>query len=220
MNIYRLFRTLIPRTKPKWAAPCRLVYTDTLGRRYYQYQDEMDMTIFRRGELEKCQMELRFGTDYASVIDGIKDSLNRSNKKTGRMEADIVTAGYLTQELIDRKDLLLIPDILFRICANTLIREDENPHIVDQEILDQKLETFKSEIQRGGLHAFFLETGLLKSAGISNISQSDFSRLMTDSEQRLKQVQARIRLFTSEQRSHDSSNSNQSTTLKNAPQKI
>lgn len=201
MNLYSLYRKIIPRTKPSWAALCKQVYIDQAGRRYYQYQDETDMTIFRKGEIEKCQMELRYGTDYADVVDGIKAALNKSNRKTGRMEPDITASGYLVQELIDRKDLLVVPEILFRLCSHTLIREDENPNIVDHEVLDQKIETFKREIQRGGLHAFFQENGLLKSLGMSNISPHEFSRLMTDSEQRVKQVQARIKLFTSEQKS-------------------
>jgi len=204
MNIYRLYRKLIPRNKPSWAALCKQVYIDKQGRRYYQYQDEGDMTLIRRGEIEKCQMELRYGSDYSDVIEGVRSSLNNANRKSGHMEPDIVTAGYLIQELIDRKGILVVPEILFALCSNTLIREDENPYLVDHEILEEKISTFKQEIQRGGLHAFFQANDLLKLVGMSNISLSDFNRLMTDSEQRISQVQAKIKLFTFEQKSHDS----------------
>lgn len=203
MNIYRLYRRIIPRSKPAWATLCKLAYEDSNGMRYYQYQDELDMSLFRRGEIEKAKMELRYGTDYTDVVNGIKGAINRPNRKSGRMEPDIATAGYLVQELIDRKDLLIIPEILFKICATTLIREDENPYLVDQEILEQKIAVFKHEIQRGGLHAFFQESGLLNLINLPNISRAELTRLMIDSEQRLKQVQARIKLCTSEQRSPD-----------------
>lgn len=198
MNLLRVFKRKI--SKPKWAALCHLAYTDRAGFRYYAYTDELKMPIFRRGEIEKCMMELQYGSDYSEVLDALKVTIN-SHDKSGNMAPDIAKAGYLVQELIDRKDLLLIPEILFKICANTLIREDENPELVDQELLDHKVTTFKSELQRGGLAAFFHKGELLKSIGLSGISTTDLIRLMNASEQRHIQSQAMIKLLTSGQKS-------------------
>lgn len=215
MNFWKALKEkIIPNRKPEWAALCKLAYTDKSGRRYYQYADELNMNcVYRKGEIEKCMMELRYGSDYSKVIDEMKASVNGFDKQ-GNMRPDMVKTGYLIQELIDRKDILLLPEILFKICANTLIREDENPYLVDEEVLEEKIATFKSEIQTGGLHAFFQSVDLLKLIGLSNISIIDFNRLMTASAQRQKQFQAMLNLFTSEQQSQAGFSSEQSTSLR------
>lgn len=181
----RLLRLFGNKTKPVWAAACHTAYTDKKGRKYYAYQDETDMGVFRYGEMEKCFLELRYGMDYADIANAMQKAINQSSKK-GQMTPDFTQISFLAQEIIDRKNMLIIPDILFNICATTLIREDENPYVIDQEILQQKVSTFKAEIQQGGLHAFFHANGWLKLIGLPGISLNGFLQLMTDSVTGLK----------------------------------
>lgn len=190
------FSKLFPKTKPKWAALCSLKHTDKNGLRYYQYIDELDMPLMRKGEIDKCNMELRFGSDYEDVFDALKDALCASDRK-GNMQPDLQTASYLTQELIDRRELLVLPDIMMEIASHALIREDENPAIVDREILQEKIEVFKKEIQGGGLHGFFQSSGLLSLIGLSNITILEFSKLIDNSQERLSQFQKITGLCTS-----------------------
>lgn len=167
--------------KPDWASTCTAVYTDRKGRKYYRYNDEMDMCVYRKGEIDKCLLELQYGSDYRDVMQGIVKLMSQSDKR-GNVTPNISGTAYLAQEIIDRDQWLILPDILMRTCANTLIREDENPYIVDQEILTEKVDTFTAEIQRGGLHAFFHETGLLRLIGLSDTSTSKFKSVMISSE--------------------------------------
>lgn len=194
MDLIKYFRKEI---KPSWASLCTAVYTDKAGRKYYKYNDELDMCISRKGEIDKCFMELSYGKDYLDIFHGIKKMVGESDKR-GNMAPDIAGIGYLAEEVIMRDQLLVIPDILMRVCANTLIREDENPYIVDEEILEQKLITFKTEVQRGGLHGFFQVTGLLKSLNLSSMSITAFNNLMTVSEMTTeKQAKIRASIFAS-----------------------
>lgn len=174
-------KTIFSKTKPKWASLCSLAYTDKLGRKYYKYNDPLDMCVKRKGEIDKCLMELRYGSNMGDVLNAMKAALNAPDK-AGNIKPDLVNIGYLTNELTDRGAMLLLPEILFKLCANMLIRADENPYIVDVEILNEKVETFTKEIQRGGLHDFFQRTGLLKLIGLSGISKTELMQYMTASE--------------------------------------
>lgn len=166
--------------KPDWAATCSLAYTDKKGRRYYQYNDMLNMCVHRKGEIDKNLMELRFGnTD--DVLTALRLTLSAHQK--GVIKPDLVTMGYLVNELTDRSQMLIASEILFKLCANTLIRDDENPYIVDEEILIEKIETFKAEIKRGGLHSFFHSTGLLKLIGLSDISMVGLIQCMDQADQ-------------------------------------
>lgn len=169
--------------KPEWAASCTQVYKDKQGLRYYKYNDELDMSVIRKGRIDQSLIELKYGSDFNDVLTAMKASVNQFDKK-GKPDPNLSNVGYYIQELIDRDEILILPGILMTICANMLIREDENPSIVDEEILKQKVSTFTNEIQRGGLHGFFQRSGLLKLIGLSNISIVAFNRLMIDSEER------------------------------------
>lgn len=192
----RLLTKLFPKRKPEWAALCSVAFTDKKGRRYYKYNDELDMNILRKGEIEKYQLELRYGSDMEDVCEAMKVAVGSSDKK-GNMTPDVGMIGYLTQELLDRKEMLLLPDILFKILATTLIREDESPSVIDEEILEEKLITFKEEIQSGGLFPFFQSGVLLRLTDLSNISIIDFKRLMTESQQRIQNLNRVVFSFES-----------------------
>lgn len=181
----RLFQSMrITSSKPKWAALCSEVYKDKKGYRYYKYNDTLDMCVLRKGEIEKALIELSYGSDFEDVLNELKIAINKPNKQ-GKMQPDIVGMGYLVNELTDRQTMLLVPDILMKVCANVLLREDENPYIVDQEILAQKVETFKSEIERGGLFDFFQLSGTLKLLGLSHISTTDLTKYIHDSKAKM-----------------------------------
>jgi len=174
-------KTIFSKPKPKWASLCSLVYTDKSGRKYYKYNDPLDMCVKRKGEIDKYLMELKYGSNYSDVLSALRTAINQPDK-AGNIKPDLVNVGYLVNELADRSDILIIPEILFKLCANMLIRSDENPYIVDVEILNEKIETFTKEIQRGGLHDFFQVTGLLKLIGLSGISKIGLMQYMTASE--------------------------------------
>lgn len=182
--------------KPDWATLCSLAYTDSDKRRYYVYNDEMDMSVLRKGEIEKYLMELQYGSDYSDVVKGMKDSL--ITHKKGKIQPDMTMLGYFIEELAERKQLLLLPDIMFRIMATMLIREDENPYLVDAEILDEKTATFQNEIQHGGLATFFHSAGILKLLGLSGISILDLQRLMKESKQRIQNRQSQLSFLRNE----------------------
>lgn len=191
LNSIKLFRT---KTKPSWASRCTSVYTDHAGRVYYKYNDELDMCVIRKGEIDKCLMELSYGRDYLDVFKGIKDMLGETDKR-GNIKPNLSSVGYLAEEVLVRDKYLIIPDILMKVCANTLVREDENPLIVDAEILDQKIATFKAEIQRGGLRDFFYSAGTLKLLELSSMSTTEFNSHMLASEvmqERHEQIRASI----------------------------
>jgi hypothetical protein len=181
MGYWQSMKTIFSKPKPKWASLCSLVYTDKSGRKYYKYNDPLDMCVKRKGEIDKCLMELKYGSNYSDVLFALKTAINQPDK-AGNIKPDLVNVGYLVNELADRSDILLVPEILFKLCSNMLIRADENPYIVDVEILNEKVETFTKEIQRGGLHDFFQVTGLLKLIGLSGISKIGLMQYMTASE--------------------------------------
>lgn len=188
-----MIRNLFNKAKPSWASLCSVAFKDKQGRRYYSYNDMLDMSILRKGEMEKYLIELRYGSDLSDVCEAMKEALGAADKK-GNMNPDLPMIGYLVQEIIDRKKMLVVPEIMLKIIATTFIREDENPVIIDEEIMDQKLATFKTELQHGGLAHFFHSAGFHRLIGLYNISINELTQLMNES---LRRTQSLKRILSS-----------------------
>lgn len=189
-----------PIVKPSWSTKCNIVHIDNSGRSYYKFTDELDMPLLRKNELDKNLMELRYGSDFDDVISSMVGALNELSTG-GKIKPDTTAVGFFCKEIQDRKKYLLEAKTLFKIASNTLIREDENPHIVDQNILKEKIETFETEINENGLYLFFCKVDLMKSLQLSNISIPQFAQMMRLSKQRIQAIRAMISNHTSEQRS-------------------
>jgi hypothetical protein len=186
-------------TKPLWAAKCDMKHIDNTGRAYYKFVDELDMPLLRKNEIDKGLMEMRYGSDLDDVLTAMDDSLNEFSG--GKIKPNTTQIGFFCKELKDRKKYLIEGETLFKICANTLIREDESPYVVDQTILKEKIETFKNEINEKGLYLFFCKVDLMIYLNLSNISITQFAQMMRLSQNRMTAVRRTINSHSLEQRS-------------------
>lgn len=199
MNLLKYFRKKKEATpiKPQWAAKCDMVHVDNSGKAYYKFTDELDMPILRKNELDKNLMELRYGSDLDDVLASMTGALNESHG--GKIKPNTTQIGFFCKELRDRKKYLIEGETLFKICANTLIRDDESPYLVDQTLLKEKCETFKNEINENGLYLFFCKVDLRKYLNLSSISIPQFAQMMRSSNARMKAVRHTIDSRFSEQ---------------------
>jgi len=185
--------------KPLWAAKCTLAHIDNSGKCYYKFTDELDMPLLRKNELDKNLMELRYGSDLDDVLTSIDGALNEL--QGGKLKPNLTAVGFFCKELKDRKKYLIEAETIFKLCANTLIREDESPYLVDQAILKEKLEVFKSEISESGLYLFFCKAGSMKYLNLSDISIPQFAQMMRMSKWKMRATRDMISNLSSEQRS-------------------
>lgn len=185
-----LLSKFFPKRKPEWASLCSVVHTDKQKRNYYKFNDEMDMPMLRKHEIDICMMELRYGRDFDDVIQVMDSSLNQT--VAGKVKPDLKAVGYLLHEIQERKKYLFDSKILFAICANTLIREDESPFKPDQTITNEKIKVFTDEIGRGGLSFFLIKNDLMKYLPFSNISILQFSQMMNQSDNQDQAVRQTI----------------------------
>ena len=65
----------------------------------------------------------------------------------------------LVHELRSRSEIRLEPDILLQMMAVLLIREDENPNVIDHKLIDLKVNKFKAANEERAA-SFFIENGL------------------------------------------------------------
>lgn|SRR3990167_7086294 len=203
--IYFLFKSQIlklqygEQSKKKGFEKLTQVFIDSKGKRYYRYPNDMDIPILRKGALEKCLMEIESGlsgNELERILTAMSDALNE--RKGDRMIPNIAKVGFLVEEIRNRKNLLLHPDLLFEAVSILYIREDEDPAKVDGEVMNQKLVQLKED-SREGLYDFFYTSGL--SAYIPFLGKSEDEWMEYYQEGIVKMEAMKKFLSTSEQES-------------------
>jgi hypothetical protein len=125
------------------------VFTDSNGKDYYRYTNDLEILEIESG---------LSGNELERIINAIDAAINEKDKK-GMMSPNIGKIGFLIQEIKNRKEILIHPELLFEAVAILYIREDEDPAIVDREILKEKIEQLKKDSVEG-LYDFFYTSGL------------------------------------------------------------
>ncbi len=132
-------------------------FTDSHGRRYYSYLNDLDIPIKRFGQFKRFLMELANGMSRDEVtlfIDAMKSGLNKT-------PPDIAQIGFLLNEMELRNDMLFHEEIMFNMVATLYIREDQHPGEWDEETEQVKAQFLKLEAQ-GKLYDFFATASLGK----------------------------------------------------------
>lgn len=135
----------------------KFAFLDSKGRRHFYYEDEFQMPVLRRRQLEIKVQELDSGVSLDTLglwLDNIDEEL----KKNDKGEA-LVNIGRLTGLLRTRLELDCDVELLMKMACIIYVREDQNPHVWDEDLEREKFNQLmedRSEV----LWDFFISTGL------------------------------------------------------------
>jgi hypothetical protein len=154
-----------------WKDKCYVHYIDTLGNKYYTPKNLFeDLWVKRREYLENLLALNEAGfsredkklwiTNSNNLIDGIVNDVEKKGKidlKTFFQE--LARLRTMNEMLEARFEVILEPDTLLSMMACILVREDEDPAIISDPIVDKHVEQFKKDDKLRD-SAFFLTSGL------------------------------------------------------------
>lgn len=150
--------------KKKWIDGCELVF-NIEGHNYYKYKDSGKIPMKRLEELQVKVLMLQNRLDknefdlltniIEESVQRALDSFNQTNRMSGLQDAI-----FAVQEMKSRKDdLMFHPGILMEIAGLMIIRDDENPTIVNELLTNEKVELFTKQ---SNTLDFFLQSGLME----------------------------------------------------------
>lgn len=148
--------------KHNWKELCQYVTTIN-DKAYYRFENSSQLPIVRYEQLQVKLIELskRLTKEEEQLLlsiaetslDNAYSSLNIKGKAS-----NIQTAIFSIQEMKNRHEKLMFhPQILIELCALSLIREDEIPYVINEDIHTEKIAAFTSEMPSD---AFFLHLSL------------------------------------------------------------
>ena len=112
------------------------------------------------------------GSEMEGILDGMEKALSAglSNPKNAALLATYI---HIIRE---RQDTIIHRDLLLNIAATWIIRDDENPNIINNDIHKKKLEVFE-KMCNGGVHDFFSRVGIEPLIPLMSMSAEDMQKL-------------------------------------------
>jgi hypothetical protein len=126
----------------------------------------MSMTL-----LERLSSGLS-GSEMDKILNEMEKALaaGLSNPKTAAL------MGAYIHVIRERQNTVIHRDLLLNIAATWIIRDDENPAVVNPDVHQQKLTLFE-ELSKGAAHDFFYNLGIEPLMPLFNISPEEFQTL-------------------------------------------
>jgi len=146
----------------------------------------MSMTL-----LERLSSGLS-GSEMDKILNEMEKALaaGLSNPKTAAL------MGAYIHVIRERQNTVIHRDLLLNIAATWIIREDENPAVVNPDVHQQKLSVFE-ELSKGGAHDFFYNLGIEPLMPLFNISVDEFQTLWEYNNMELRKLNEALRQLSS-----------------------
>jgi len=175
-------------------------FTSLQGHRYYSIPEHMAVPFQRWAKGLELKDWMQNGIT-AHEFDRIRAEqticMAHINAKTKDAEAKLKHFALLNAELDRRRTSALPLYVIINLCANYLIREDENPMIVSAKIHEQKCDDIENEIENGR-NAFFLTLPQLKILNEGqSMSQEGLTALFTKLQAEASQNVAILKAYSS-----------------------
>lgn len=171
-------------------------YVDVNGVQYYGFPGDMQLPIERHGRAKDYLTFMAAGlTDKESgKIADAMDSLLMNGLKTGKNAAKF---GLLIEELRNRSTLCLHQELLYNYIAVLLIREDEEPTTVNEDIHKEKVIQFKKETE-GGSYFFFRVPELKNLTWLWNLSEDEWRQQWQNFQNQTQKLEAVLKISLSD----------------------
>ena len=197
----KLFRRLMPRKLwhlfNKWEAKqttLNLVKVFTHdGHGYLRFPKEVNMPLERfsmsMALLERLSSGLS-GKEMESILNEMEKALSAGlgNPKNAALMATYI---HIIRE---RQDSVIHRDLLLNIAATWVIRDDEDPYIINPDIHKEKLDVFEAMCKEGS-HDFFTRLGIEPLTPLMSMSAEDFQTLWEHNVQQQRKLVAALTLL-------------------------
>jgi len=155
-------RNPFKKKRPDWKEKCEVAFEGN-GHTYYKFKssDMIPLNRLERIQVQVMMLDNRLSkSEFDTLIEISMQSLSKaisSLNEKGKVDG-ITHAIWALEEIKSRKDTLMFhPDIMTELAALNLIRNDENPFEINEQIHKEKIEYFKKQ---GGENPFMIEAGL------------------------------------------------------------
>lgn len=155
------------------------VYTDTQGQSYYTYKNPLQLPAIRTIAVERATRYANMFISESTLTQLIAEIKAAGNKQ------DWVKVFSIIQELEFRQKFLSEENSLLEVAQYYFLTEDENPEILNEKLLSDKIQVWKSD---PAARAFFLQIALKYIQKYSDISMENLLPYLQANENNEKRI--------------------------------
>lgn len=157
-------------------------FFDLEGNGYYEYPSTIYLPMSRLAKLQEYLMWISAGVS-GDELDGMLKKADKALSDGVKNGKGAAVIGFIIQELMDRKNMVIHEELFYNFIAAQLIRHDESPTQFNNEIHLQKVESFKAMNKKDDTF-FLIIQEYLKVLNLSNITKDDLDKLLAEANQR------------------------------------
>lgn len=174
--------------------------TSASTKRYYSFPEKMQIPFMRLAKSMEYMDWLKNGIsaeDFDRIRGELTVCLAHIKSKSKEADTKALKSGMLVAEL-DRRRVQALPYyVLINLCANFLIREDEDPQVISSQIHSEKCDDLQKEIESGN-NAFFLTIPQLKPLSVvQTLSLPELTQYLRELKKEAEQDQILLKAYLS-----------------------
>jgi hypothetical protein len=166
--------TAIPHSK------LELCFTDSKGKKYYKFPEDMSLPLERFGKLQEYMMWMSAGLT-SNELDLLLDEADKALTEGLTQKKNASKIGFIISQIRDRKSMVIHTELLYNFMAVQTVREDEAAEVVNNAIHLDKVNQFKEETKNGKTYFFFHSLGLKKLNDLFNMSEAEWNKFWEES---------------------------------------
>lgn len=168
--------TSIPHSK------LELCFTDSKGKKYYKFPEDMSLPLERFGKLQEYMMWMSAGLT-SNELDLLLDEADKALTEGLTQKKNASKIGFIISQIRDRKSMVIHTELLYNFMAVQTVREDESAEVVNNAIHLEKVDQFKEETKSGKTYFFFHSLGLKKLNDLFNMSEAEWNKFWEESKE-------------------------------------
>lgn len=184
--------TSIPHSK------LELCFTDSNGKKYYKFPEQMSLPVERFGKLQEFMMWMSAGLTSVE-LDTLLDEADKALMDGLMQKKNAAKIGFVITQIRERKTMVIHTELLYNFLAVQVIREDEPTEFFNNAIHLEKIEQFKEETKGGKTYDFFLRIGLKKLNDLFNMSEAEWTRFWGESLEAQRVLKEAVKIISKEE---------------------
>jgi hypothetical protein len=178
---------------------------DPKGRTYFEFPESMALPMERflkqkefmewmMSGLTDTQLRMLSEQAHKSMVDGLS-----LPAKSAAQAKEFAKAMSIISQISERQDKVIPMDLVINCLCAQLIREDENPHVWNQDIHQEKCDFFKAHHM--DYQFFFRFTAFRKLSKTLNVSKENWNEYLLQQALQAQAVTESLKMFSSRRES-------------------
>jgi len=198
MNLFKKKPTLPP---PAQFKDLEVGFKDLDGHTYHRFPANIQFPLERHAKRADIASWMSAGLTSTELKSLVGVAITELENLVAGKKGSLVRASAAMNQILVRDNMVIHHELMYQWIAVHYVREDENLFSVSDNIMDEKIESFKKMVAGGQLLDFFQLPELKNICNTIGLSSEEFLQSWSESMTQMRIMNQKLKYLTSEQKS-------------------